>query len=266
MTNYFSDLFYGIVNENRFMFIISFIFAVVFSIFALFFSHSISEKLFKCSAVFLVFIITLLADNPGVYGVSVFIIATMITKLEFLENLAAIVWGRDKFFEMRIGLASTKDIKENLEAEENQLLTGIQKVLKPKNIREDIINFENTVLYNLLNEKLFLQVKNELALKVENRSYFVDALGLTSDKDFFIEIKMTDRTGIILSSINKLKEIMSIYSQNNKYFLLGRDFKGILVVKSTSKVDDIINGVFVLKFDEQQNKFINIEKLKEFIL
>ena len=42
------------------------------------------------------------SNNAGVYALAIFIVATLVTELDFLEKLAAIFWNREKYWEYRL--------------------------------------------------------------------------------------------------------------------------------------------------------------------
>lgn len=70
------------------------------------------------------------SNNGFVYALSIFIVATLVTDLDFLEKLAAMAWNRDKYWDYRAGKASpeavharvTEDAAKELaeEAQSNQ--------------------------------------------------------------------------------------------------------------------------------------------------
>lgn len=57
------------------------------------------------------------SNNDGVYAVGIFIIATLVTELDFLEKLAAIFWNREKYWEYRMKKASSSEIEAKRESE-----------------------------------------------------------------------------------------------------------------------------------------------------
>ena len=57
------------------------------------------------------------AHNAFVYGIAVFIVATLVTELEFLEKLAAIVWNRKEYWQYLAKRASAEKLAAKRQAE-----------------------------------------------------------------------------------------------------------------------------------------------------
>ena len=55
------------------------------------------EHVIKLLGSLMVIGLSLIANSAFIYAVSIFIIATLVTDLEFLEKLAAIVWDRKEY-------------------------------------------------------------------------------------------------------------------------------------------------------------------------
>lgn len=80
-------------------FLIISVFCLSTIIFAIaFFWQNREDILLKVGGVLVVSVLAFLSDEVGVYALSIFIVATFITKLDFLENLAALFWGRSEFW------------------------------------------------------------------------------------------------------------------------------------------------------------------------
>lgn len=104
--------------------------------FALLILTLISEKRrsklsLKLLGIFAVISLCYMANSTWVYAIGVFIIATSITTLDFLEKLAAIVWRNDKYWEykseeLRQSFSKAKKIAEKLEEEVNMPDTTIE--------------------------------------------------------------------------------------------------------------------------------------------
>lgn len=77
-------------------------------------SHPSSVKLLGS---LMVLALAFSSNHWGVYALAIFIIATLVTELDFLEKLAALFWNRDKYWEYRLGRA-TQDQKRERIAEE----------------------------------------------------------------------------------------------------------------------------------------------------
>ncbi|WP_341178429.1 hypothetical protein [Paenibacillus sp. FSL K6-1230] len=215
----------------------------------------------------MVFILSLMANNTWVSAVSIFIIATIITKLEFLENLAALAWGRDKFWDFRVGHANPKEKDEKLKREEKELKAGSPSLSKPQNYKNIILQFELNVYNALVETSLFLDLKPEVSLTNIKESLIIDLLGRTFDKDIIFELKASSNRDVINNGIRQLHNYVHAYksSQFNS-LLLNRDVKGVLVIKSGMKPLPIVyENMFILEYNEEQKVFSNLDEFKEFI-
>tara|TARA_R110000850_G_scaffold263721_1_gene392602 strand:+ start:835 stop:1644 length:810 start_codon:yes stop_codon:yes gene_type:complete len=65
----------------------------------------------------LVGVLVLFANSPYTYFASVFIVATAVTQLEFLQNLAAIIRGSKEYFEYQKETQSRGEVKDKIEKE-----------------------------------------------------------------------------------------------------------------------------------------------------
>lgn len=60
------------------------------------------------------------ANSAEVYALAIFIIATLVTDLDFLEKLAAIFWKNDKYWQYRIEQISAADAEQRTKEEAKQ--------------------------------------------------------------------------------------------------------------------------------------------------
>lgn len=74
-------------------------FALIFGVLSLF--EGLRTHAIRMLAIFLVVALSLFANSPTVYFSAVFIIATAVTELEFLQTLAAIIRGNKDYFTFR---------------------------------------------------------------------------------------------------------------------------------------------------------------------
>ncbi|MDS9873519.1 hypothetical protein RMI40_01530 [Pseudomonas protegens] len=74
----------------------------------------------KLLAIFLVTSLALFANHVSTYFVAIFVIATAVTEIEFLQNLAAIIRGNKEYFEYKKGQLSAQDKLERIKKEVGQ--------------------------------------------------------------------------------------------------------------------------------------------------
>lgn len=80
----------------------------------------------KFLGVLLILSITFAANNAFVYVISTFIIATLVTELQFLEMLIALIWNRPEYVKGRFGALN----KQHEETETKKRLEEIEKLAK----------------------------------------------------------------------------------------------------------------------------------------
>lgn len=100
--------------------------ATVFSaaaLYGLFLSRdeNLREHTTRLGAVLLIAAITLFSDHAAVYFAAIFIVATAVTELDFLQNLAAILRGNADYFRYKIEQLGTKEQEEKAKREQAEL-------------------------------------------------------------------------------------------------------------------------------------------------
>jgi len=88
------------------------IFGVAFAFIAL--RSSSRDYGLRATGLLMVAFIALFANNPWCYFAAVFIIATAVTQLEFLQNLAAIIRGSKEYFDYQKQFIPPKDVAKNV--------------------------------------------------------------------------------------------------------------------------------------------------------
>ncbi|MGO4475510.1 hypothetical protein AB4Z32_04565 [Massilia sp. 2TAF26] len=93
--------------------------ALVIATIFVFFRSTITTSV-KLLGSIMVLALAFAAHNAAVYALGIFIIATLVTDLDFLEKLAAIFWNRDKYWEYRLGTASPAQVAAKVATEAQQ--------------------------------------------------------------------------------------------------------------------------------------------------
>jgi hypothetical protein len=91
----------------------------VFSLFSL--SADKREHALRLAGLFLLCSVALFANNGWCYFAAVFIIATAVTQLQFLQNLAAIIRGSKEFFDYQKEFLTQKEIEESTAREVEEI-------------------------------------------------------------------------------------------------------------------------------------------------
>jgi hypothetical protein len=79
------------------------------------------EHCIRMTGLFLLVGLALFANSPSVYFATVFIVATAVTQLEFLQNLAAIIRGSKEYFDYQKEFLSQKEVEKTAEKKSKQL-------------------------------------------------------------------------------------------------------------------------------------------------
>lgn len=80
-----------------------------------------ADQAIRMAGILLIAMLALFADHWGVYFAATFIIATSVTELDFLQNLAAIVRGNSDYFKYKIEELSQREIIKKTEKEQETL-------------------------------------------------------------------------------------------------------------------------------------------------
>lgn len=92
-----------------------FIAAVIFALISM--RKDGRDHFLRVCALFLVGVVVLFANSAYTYFAAVFIIATAVTQLEFLQNLAAIIRGSKEYFDYQKETQSRREVQEKIEKE-----------------------------------------------------------------------------------------------------------------------------------------------------
>lgn len=142
------------------------------------------EHFLRVCALFLVGVVVLFANSAYTYFAAVFIIATAVTQLEFLQNLAAIIRGSKEYFDYQKETQSRKEVRHKIEQELiEEVAVEFEAEDKVPAVSNDktVINSSESLMLNLSPQQMdyrsFAMVAYEFALnKLEER------LGLSIDR------------------------------------------------------------------------------------
>lgn len=216
------------------------------------------------------------ANSSGVYGLAIFIIATLVTDLDFLEKIAAIFWRNDKYWEYRAGRASASEIKEkrasevvadSLADQVSRLGTtarsaNVGQLFKSKSeLINKAISYEQAVIAAIKEGKwpiTNVQVRPEFALRSSRGVRIYDAIVEAQGMDFLVEIKYSERPNILVDLLEQLKSGVVNY-QN--YLSERNIYKKVIPVgivpASTNAPSLFRDEIAILKFDYKKREFTN---------
>lgn len=105
-------------------------------------------------------VLSLLANNPFIYAIAIIIIATLITELEFLEKLMALLWNRGDYWQFRQVLVTSKlpqqsstetpEEKKELEGLGKKLGTTAEVTVNPPVQNNWFLQFHSERVYRLI--------------------------------------------------------------------------------------------------------------------
>lgn len=251
----------------------------------------------KWGGCLLVLILALCSNNPWVYGIAIFILAAIFTKLEFLENLAAIFMkhqGFWKYREKQIPPATDEEveskIKQEIEASvADEIQAKLSRTSKETEVSEtnkemkfididkikidvtvtsrlkDMMEYEKGIISKLRKEKNLF----EHFYIFENRTIVVDGVAHTLDAMispydipskwlYVVEIK---KSGLKSIPHRWIQQIQGGMFALKRYFEGdGRPafVRGILILPSyIEKRDFCGSNIGILRYDIDRDEFIN---------
>lgn len=230
----------------------------------LLFIPKIHSKLLKIISIFLIISLTLFANNFWIYFLCTLVIATSITNVDFLENIAAIVRNSDSYFNYKSSKASKKQVENKIEDEiltenesseseviNNTTMTLIHNSAPDNNKITDFVKLEELALSE--EEKYFnSKIERNIIFRNKNQNLCVDGI-IDSEVDDMIsvklfEVKILRNLDLLLNNVEMIKRIESVY---RKY------------ISITHKIAKL-NLTIVVR-DENSIKQEHINKLKELI-
>jgi hypothetical protein len=190
----------------------------------------------KLSAILFIISVSLFANNPYCYFAAIFIIATAVTQLDFLQNLAAIIRGSKEYFDYQKETKSTKDVEKDLEKESNTIDNAtVEEDIKSLETQNDninvLLNKQNLSLgqfafvceeyaFKLLEQKFQRPIQRYVRIKSRRYATEFDGIMQYDYVDVILEIKTTRRgvfsTMFIKNTIEKLLQKIEDYKEITK--------------------------------------------------
>lgn len=203
------------------------------------------------------------ANNAFVYALTLFVVATLVTELEFLEKLAALAWGRKEYWKYLLNKAPPEVMEQKAREEALELEEEARPLEIRRSFMDDALVFERSVFNALHKHKLFphQKVKTELSLSGKGTRYLIDAIVEGPKGVYVIEVKASDSRRVLQRGMIQLRSYASMF----KNYLNERGKKlpvtPLLVVPSSSTAPDIIEGIGIVKFERQKEDFINLDEV-----
>lgn len=177
------------------------------------------EFITKFSGALLVSALALLANHVAVYALSIFIVATIITRLDFLENIAAIFWGRREFWEYRTHMtkATKAELRDKLQREVQQEVEPGTPSKEVRNTQIQAFEFERLSIDKIGSEDGIFEknrVRSGVSIMVEGLNYLLDAVAVVSRGAicfYVIEIKFVRSSHTVPTGARQIQKYMHAY-------------------------------------------------------
>ncbi len=209
---------------------------VCFSIVSLF--YSLRVHCLKLLAICLVSGLSFLSGHPATYFAAIFIIATAVTELEFLQNLAAIIRGNKDYFDYKTQQLTSAQKKERLAnelSESEGLNTSIAtgsgsnavNSTESERIVDRVFMAEKRAL-DFLEQKINRRIGRNLRFETKDR--FVELDGIVDDGQQFPEIVEVKYIQVNANIVSLKRIIEQGVEKLHRYNKLARQSASLIVV------------------------------------
>lgn len=227
----------------------------------------------RMSAIIFIVSLSLFANNGFCYFGAIFIIATVVTQLDFLQNLAAIIRGSKEYFDYKKESKPAKQVEEDLEIESDLIENAIveedfKDLEKESNTINLAINNQNLssgqfafiteeYAFKFLEKKFQRPIQRYVRIRSKKNVIEFDGIMNLGDIDVIFELKATRRgvmpTQYIKNSLERLLARMEEYKEITKRntalrFVLIGDFDPSYKTKLISRIPDLITDTRGIEF------------------
>jgi hypothetical protein len=205
------------------------------------------------------------ANNAFVYPLGILIVATLVTELEFLEKIAALLWNRKEYWDYLIGRASRKEIEQKIR---DDVAKDKPAVAPRSDFIQHAIAFERSALNALIDANVPLKLNRldtELRLQGRGRATVIDGLGYSDDAVYLIEVKATKHIRNLGDTAYQLDRYAQLYADYLHNIGGTTTIRKILIVPEGSTDRNSVSDAAILRFDLGNREFTNFEEVvKEF--
>lgn len=239
----------------------------------------------------LVVSISFSAHNAVVYIISVFVIATLVTELQFLEKIAALIWNRKEYWQYLTGRASKEDVEEKARSEVDEQLekesmagadeaesvdevdeppagiTDIEEQSRPvdrNQLVQQALQFERSVLSSLdrgdipFSYESFLK---ELRMSGSGRDIIIDGVIKTKDIHYLIEVKNITRPSAIINALHQIESYKAIYENYLRERNISVVVQPLIIVPAEANAPTNFRGVPIVKYNANTKEFFNLKSI-----
>lgn len=224
-----------------------------------------------------------------VYTISVFVIATLVTELQFLEKIAALIWNRKEYWEYLKGKASKDDIEEKAQSEvdeqlEKESIAGadeaesVEEVEEPpvgitdteelktpidrNQLVQQALQFERSVLSALDRGKIPFTYKsflNELRISGSGRDVIIDGVIETKDVHYLIEVKNVIRPSALINAVHQIESYKATYENYLRERNISVAVQPLIIVPEEANAPTNFRGIPIAKYNPSTKEFFNLK-------
>jgi hypothetical protein len=241
----------------------AFLIGIIFSFISL--KKSQLEHCLRMCAILFIVAVALFANNGYCYFGAIFIIATAVTQLDFLQNLAAIIRGSKEYFDYKKESKPTQEVENELERE-SQVIENAPVEEEIKDLQMETTTINSAISNQNFSSGQFAFVTEEYTFKFLEKKFkrpiqrYVRVLstkfrtefdGIMSlgDSDVIFEIKTTRRgifpSMILQHTIERMVRAIENYKEATnrnatmRLILVG-DFKESYKTRVISQVPELV--------------------------
>lgn len=220
--------------------------------------------------------LALAADNAAVYALAIFIVATLVTELGFLEKLAALLWNRDKYWEYllknalpsEIEAKRAEDAAENIAEDDGAGARKRVQVSEPFDVRR-ALEFERQVIDALPSLDLCIsQPRVRSHVKVVAPGSFTqvfDAIVESPDAHLVVEVKYYQRPRGITSAIAQVTSLAATYEKYLRERGLAAPVVPVLALPRNMVDHAAKTRIPIIAFDTETRSVVNEARLRDAI-
>jgi hypothetical protein len=239
----------------------------------------------------LVVSISFSAHNAAVYTISVFVIATLVTELQFLEKIAALIWNRKEYWEYLTGSASKEDVEEKARNEvdaqlEKESIAGadeaesVEEVDEPptgitdteeqslpmdrNQLVQQALQFERSVLSSLERGNIPFSYKSFLKeLRISGsgsgRGLIIDGVIETKDVHYLIEVKNIIRPSALVNALHQIESYKATYVNYLRERNISVAVQPLIIIPKEANAPSNFRGIPIVKYSTGTKEFFNLK-------
>jgi hypothetical protein len=241
----------------------------------------------KLTGSILVLAMSFAAQNGFVYAIGVFVIATLVTELQFLEKLAALIWNRKEYWDY-LSKASPREVQEKIARDEAEIAEVLPRRSAPE-LNENNTDATDTTrdktgggpatasgyhfhravisaLQSDLNPISALGIRSDVKIKDGGRDVIIDALIETSSTFYIVEIKAGSSPRLLNKAVAQVKrQIEELFPLLAARRFAAYPVRGIIIIPPNPDAPINVDGVPVLQFDMERKQFVNREAFQRYL-